>query len=149
MKIASHIFFVLVGCLSVAGSACAQQSAIDASYTKHMKQAAKEASVEVNRCKNRHMHSEFKNHVQFAACVNQAISVAYQRAGYRYPDLTEAMNAKRLDIAQRIDKKEIAESQGNKEFFDFSAQMAKEEISRDRARNVPPVTIMPSNSDNQ
>jgi len=136
-KIPSSLF-AIVGYLIFIASAYGQEVGSTAPYAQRMKQAAKEAGISVNRCKNRRMHSEFKSHVQFATCVNQAIDIAYERAGYLYPDLTAAMNAKRLDIAQRIDKKQITESQGNEEFSAFSAQMSKEEIVRDKTRKSPP-----------
>jgi hypothetical protein len=137
--------FALAGYL-VFSSAYGQNLGNAASYDKRMQQAAKEAGAAVGHCKNRRMHSELKTHAQFAACANQAIDVAYQRAGYPYPDLTAALNAKRMDIAQRLDKKQITESQGNKEFSEFSDQMAQEEIARDKARKTPPADLAPADS---
>ena len=124
----------------ILGSAYGQEAPRVASYEQRMQKAAKEASTAVNHCKNRRVHSELKTHAQFAVCINQAIDIAYQRGGYLYPDLTEALNARRLDIAKRVDKKQITESQGNSEFAEFSAQMAKEETTRNSGRNNLPLS---------
>jgi len=107
-------------------------------YDKNMQRAAKEAGASASRCKGERSRGVIKTHVQFANCVNQGISIAYERAGYLYPDLTASLNAKRLDIAQRVDQKQITETQGKAEFKEYSMQISQEEITRNRERKAAP-----------
>ena len=69
----------------------------------------------VNECRARRLSGELRTFAASVQCSNARIVQAFSVANYRYMYLIDMLAAKRLQIAQRIDRKEITEAQGQLE----------------------------------
>jgi hypothetical protein len=85
----------------------------------------------VNECKARRLSGELKTFVASVQCSNPRILQAFSAANYRYMDLITALTAKRLHIAQRIDRHEITEDRGIFENTELLNELLDAERQRD------------------
>jgi hypothetical protein len=97
-----------------------------------MQAAGNEAAAAINECKSKRLSGELKSFVQSAQCSNPRIVAAFKKASYRYLDLVTLMTAKRLQIAQRLDRNEMSEADAN-----LATQQAfSDVITTERARDA-------------
>lgn len=96
--------------------ACATQAEKTAS-------AAKEASEAKAFCAQKYPDGTAKTHLESVQCSNPLIIVAFQKAGFPYMDIIELGNAKRLDIAERLDKGVITINQADLEMKEYGLKL--------------------------
>jgi hypothetical protein len=70
---------------------------------------------------------ELKTYVQSAMCSNPGIVQAFSAVNYKHMDLIQAFAAKRLEIAEKLDRGQITETQSDRELSDFSNRIRNEE----------------------
>lgn len=99
-----------------------------------MQTAGNEAASAINECKAKRLAGELKSFVQSAECSNPRIIAAFSKAGYRYMDLVSLMTAKRAQVAERLDRKQITEADANVAYQQAFADVITEEKSRDTLR---------------
>ncbi len=68
-----------------------------------------------------------------AQCLNDASMIAASTA--EYPDLLQRALAARLEIAQRVDAKEVSPAQGAKEYAKIESDLAAEQKKRRAAES--------------
>jgi hypothetical protein len=81
----------------------------------------------VKECKAKRLSGELNTYVQSAMCSNPAIVQAFSAVNYQHMDLIEGFAAKRLDLAERLDRGQITELQGDRELSDLSRWIRAEE----------------------
>ncbi len=96
--------------------------------------AFKETQTAINECRAKRLSGELKTFVASAQCSNPRIMQAYGAANYRYMDLIATFTAKRLQIAQKIDRSEITEAQAQFENTKLLNDIVEAERQRDNAR---------------
>lgn len=109
------------------GGLTAPQSAAEA-----LKRAGSQAEAAIIECRIKRLSGELKTYATSAECSSPRIIAAYQKAGYRYMDLISLMQAKRRELAERIDKGNLTEAQGELEFAQFMTGIKDKERQRDR-----------------
>jgi hypothetical protein len=78
-----------------------------------MQSAGREMVTAINECRAKRLAGELQSFTASAQCAGPRIIQAYSNANYRYMDLISLMVAKRLQITQRLDRKEISEADAN------------------------------------
>ncbi len=113
-----------------------QQQASPAPLTSEeaLRMAFKETQTAINECRAKRLSGELKTFVASAQCSNPRIMQAYGAANYRYMDLIATFTAKRLQIAQKIDRSEITEAQAQFENTKLLNDIVEAERQRDNAR---------------
>ena len=81
----------------------------------------------VKECKAKRLGGELKTYVQSAMCSNPGVVQAFIAVNYKHMDLIQAFAAKRLELAERLDRGQISEAQGERELSDFSNRIRGEE----------------------
>lgn len=94
------------------------------------KEAAAEGATFMKECRAKRDDGEFKGRVAEVNCYKSDYREAYAKRNYGYMDLIDLMLAKRLEIAEKIDKHKISPSQGDLEFAKFRTQLVQLEESR-------------------
>lgn len=108
-----------------------QQNGLVAAQNAALKQAGEETKTAMLDCKKKRLSGELKTYMASAECSNPRILAAYQRAGYRYMDLIYLLTAKRLALAEQVDKGTITEAQEELEAAKFMIGLVDEERRRD------------------
>src|ERR1700722_910866 len=72
--------------------------------------AQNEMVAAITECRNKRIDGTLKNFASSAQCANPRIVQAFSKANYRYMDLIAAFNAKRLEISERVDRKQLSEA---------------------------------------
>lgn len=85
----------------------------EAAQANPMTAAGNEMIAAINECRGRRLAGELKTFVASAQCANPNIIRAFSKANYRYMDLISLMAAKRMQISERLDRKEISEADAN------------------------------------
>jgi hypothetical protein len=81
----------------------------------------------VKECKARRLSGELKNYVQSAMCSNPGVVQAFSAVNYKHMDLIQGFVAKRLELAEKLDRGHITEAQSERELLDLSNRIwAKE-----------------------
>jgi hypothetical protein len=76
------------------------------------KQAARnEYQAALQECRARHVSGELKTYVEEVQCANQRFVPAFRMAGFSDMDLIEVYAARRVEIAEAADKKQLTEGQ--------------------------------------
>jgi hypothetical protein len=96
--------------------------------------AQNEMVAAITECRNKRIAGTLKTFAASAQCANPRILQAFTRANYRYMDLIEAFNAKRLEISERIDRKQLAEADAQVEAQKLFASIVEAEKQRDSIR---------------
>ena len=108
-----------------------QQPAIQAAPTTTTAQAPSDpwiaALSAVKECKIKRLGGELKTYVQSAMCSNPGIVQAFSAVNYKYMDLIRGFAAKRLELAEKLDRGQITEAQSERELSDFSNRIRNEE----------------------
>lgn len=78
-----------------------------------MQVAGEEAAAAMKECRAKRLSGELKTFVASAQCSGPRIIQAFSKANYRYMDLVVLWVAKRAQIAERLDRKEISETDAN------------------------------------
>jgi hypothetical protein len=106
------------------------QTGPNSTYT--LQQAAEEAKAGTLACKSRRLFGELKTYAASALCSNPAIIGAYKQANYRYMDLIYLFAAKRLELAEKLDSKQLTEAQFEAEYAQLANDVTNEERQRDK-----------------
>lgn len=108
-----------------------QRAAIQAASTTMVTQPGTDpwiaALLAVKECKVKRLGGELKTYVQSAMCSNPGIVQAFSAVNYKHMDLIQAFAAKRLEIAEKLDRGQITETQSDRELSDFSNRIRNEE----------------------
>lgn len=99
-------------------------------HQEAMKLAHQEAGNAIQSCRKKRLSGELKTHVESVQCSNPLVIQAYAKALYPYMDLVQLRTIKRLDIAERTDKKEITETQGLLEIREYTVKL--DDMARQR-----------------
>ena len=81
----------------------------------------------VKECKAKRLSGELKNYVQSAMCSNPGVVQAFSAVNYKHMDLIQGFVAKRLELAEELDRGQITEAQGERELSDLSNRIRAEE----------------------
>ncbi len=95
-------------------------------------QTLREAQQAIDECKAKRVSGELPTFAASVQCSNPRLIQAFSSAHYRYMDLIRRLAAKRLEIAERIDRKELSEDQGQME----NAKLMMEITEAERQRNA-------------
>jgi hypothetical protein len=93
--------------------------------------AQNEMVTAIAECRNKRIDGTLKTFVASAQCANPRILQAFTKANYRYMDLIAAFNAKRLEISERVDRKQITEADAQIETQRLFASIVEAEKQRD------------------
>jgi hypothetical protein len=96
--------------------------------------AQNEMVAAITECRNKRIDGTLKTYVASAQCANPRIVQAFSRASYRYMDLIAAFNAQRLQISERVDRKQITEADAQVEIQKLFASVVEAEKQRDSIR---------------
>ncbi len=96
--------------------------------------AQNEMVAAITECRNKRIDGTLKTFVASAQCANPRIVQAYSKANYRYMDLIAALNAKRIQISERVDRKQLTEADAQVENQKLFASIVEVEKQRDSIR---------------
>jgi hypothetical protein len=111
-----------------------QASRVPLTGEEALRAAFKETETAMNECRTRRLSGELKTFVASVQCSNPRIVQAFGAANYRYMDLIATFTAKRLQVAQRIDRNELTESQAQSENTKLFNEIVEVERQRDNGR---------------
>jgi hypothetical protein len=123
--------------LSTTPQPVAQQAPPASTHTNQVvfSKALREAQQAINECKAKRVSGELPTFAASAQCSNPRLIQAFSAAHYRYIDLIQVLAARRLEIAKRIDRKELTEDQAQLEYARLMMKITAVERQRDvRAR---------------
>jgi hypothetical protein len=81
----------------------------------------------VKECKAKRLSGELKTYVQSAMCSNPDVVQAFSAVNYKHMDLIQGFVAKRLELAEELDRRQITEAQGERELSDLANRIRAEE----------------------
>jgi len=116
------------------GAPLPPQASISQPAQDPMAIAQTEMIAAITECRNKRIDSKLKTFVASAQCSNPRIVQAFSNANYRYMDLIAAFNAQRLQISERVDRKQITEADAQVETQQLFANIVEAEKQRDSAR---------------
>jgi hypothetical protein len=96
--------------------------------------AQNEMVAAITECRNRRIDGILNTFVASAQCANPRIVQAYSKANYRYMDLIAAFTTKRVQISERVDRKQITEADAQVETQKLFASIVEAEKQRDSIR---------------
>ncbi|MGA2056012.1 MAG: hypothetical protein ABSG88_11930 [Bradyrhizobium sp.] len=96
--------------------------------------AQSEMVAAITECRNKRIDGTLKTFVASAQCSNPRIVQAFSKANYRYMDLIAAFNAQRLQISERVDRKQLSEADAQIETQKLFASIVEAEKQRDSIR---------------
>jgi hypothetical protein len=96
--------------------------------------AGNEMVAAINECRAKRLAGELQSFTASAQCAGPRIIQAYRKANYRYLDLVSLMVAKRLQISERLDRKEISEADANVALQQAFSDTITAEKARDAMR---------------
>jgi Transglycosylase SLT domain len=73
----------------------------------------------VKECKAKRLSGELKTYVQSAMCSNPGVVQAFSAVNYKHMDLIQGFAAKRLELAEKLDRRQITEAQVSANFQTF------------------------------
>jgi Transglycosylase SLT domain len=85
------------------------------------------ALAAVKECKVKRLSGELKTYVQSAMCSNPGIVRAFGAVNYKRMDLIQGFAAKRSELAEKLDRGQITEAQGERELSDLSNRIRAED----------------------
>jgi hypothetical protein len=94
--------------------------------------ANKEAERAIIECRAKRLSGELKTFVASAQCAGPRIMQAYSAANYRYMDLIALFVAKRLRVAEKLDRDEMSEIQAQLENTKDFSQIVEAQQRRDK-----------------
>ena len=100
---------------------------IPASVTTNLDSKIEAATTE---CRARRLKGELKNYRESTLCSNDKIATAFRDSGYAHMDLIAEFNARRIAIAEKIDRNKLTEAQGQEENRRLFLAVAAEEQRR-------------------
>jgi hypothetical protein len=101
-----------------------------------MTAAGNEMIAAINECRGRRLAGELKTFVASAQCANPRITQAFSKANYRYMDLVTLMAVKRMQISERLDRKEISEADANVQLQQAFTDVVTAEKLRDASTSA-------------
>gem|GEM_PF-6703605 len=103
------------------------------------KQALEAATLAEKDCEIKRTHGEISTYQASAQCSIPKIKEAFQNINFRYMDLVDSYTKNKNKIAQRIDKNEITEKQGQDELDEIRRTLLDEAKKRNE-HNVEFIT---------
>ena len=91
----------------------------------------REAQQAIDECKAKRVSGELPTFAASVQCSNPRLIQAFGAAHYRYMDLIQMLAAKRLEIAKKIDRKELTEDQAKLEYAKLAMEITEAERQRD------------------
>jgi hypothetical protein len=95
--------------------------------------ALKETQRVIDECRAKRISGRLTTFAASVQCSNPRMIQAFNAAHYRYMDLIESLAAKRLEVAERVDRNELTEDQAKLE----NAKLFMEIIAVERQRDSP------------
>jgi hypothetical protein len=120
--------------VAAAPPAAAAQAPQANSAQANLQAASNEMATAINECRAKRISGEFESFVQSAQCSNPRIMQAFRKANYRYMDLIALMVAKRTQISERLDHKEISEADAGVALQQAFTDVVTAERARDAMR---------------
>jgi hypothetical protein len=99
-----------------------------------IKAALQQTQLAAGLCRAKRLSGELPSHAASAQCANPPMLQAFNAAHYRYMDLIQFFAAQRLEVADKIDRGEMTEQQGQVETQKLFASILATERQRDAAR---------------
>jgi hypothetical protein len=96
-----------------------------------LNRATKQAQAAINECKAERLNEELSTAAASVQCSNPRVIQAFDAVHYRYMDLIRALAEKRLEVAQKIDRKELTEDQAQVEYAKLFMELLAAERQRD------------------
>ena len=93
----------------------------------------REAQRAIDECRAKRLRGELPTFAASVQCSNPRMIQAFNAAHYRYMDLIETLAAKRLEVAERIDRNELTEDQAKLENAKLYMEIVAAERRRDSA----------------
>jgi hypothetical protein len=109
-----------------------QQAIPAATPNDPVKVAGKETNAAILECRAKRLRGELKTYLQSAQCSNPLILRAFSAAHYKYMDLIGLFTAKRAEVAEKLDRHEMTETQAQAE----NARIFSEIVDIERRRNA-------------
>jgi hypothetical protein len=86
-----------------------------------------EAASAAKICKVKRLGGQLKTYVQSATCSNAGIVQVFSAANYKHMDLIQEFAAKRLELADKLDRGQITEAQSDRQLLDLYSRIRNEE----------------------
>lgn len=96
--------------------------------------AVNEMAAAINECRAKRLAGELRSYVESAECSNPRIIQAFSNVNYRYMDLVTLMVAKRTQIGERLDRKQISEADAGVAYQQAFTDIVTAEKARDAMR---------------
>lgn len=100
-------------------------------YIDGIKEAHRLADYAIQECMQKRLSGKLSTHADEAKCSNGNIEAVFSSANYMYMDLQKLVNAKRLEIAEKVDSRELTEAQGELELAEFKVHVNEMAMRRD------------------
>lgn len=91
----------------------------------------KKTQPAINKCSLRRLRGELPTFAASAECSNRLLIAAFNAAHYKYMDLIKYLAAKRLEVAEQIDRGKLTEEQARQEAMKIMMQIIAAERERD------------------
>jgi hypothetical protein len=91
----------------------------------------KEAQRAIDECRAKRLSKELVTFAASVQCSNPRLIQSFRAVHYRYMDLIEFLAMKRLEVAEKIDRKELTEDQAQLEYAKLMNEIAAAERQRD------------------
>lgn len=127
--------FVVAASLSGCGAIRQQQQqqAMEehqAAIKKVFQERDAEVKAALKECRDKRISGELKTYVEAAKCSSPKIFDAYQKENYPYMDLVNLYVAKRVEIAGKLDKKKLTESEADLKIAEVTTELTNEQRRR-------------------
>ena len=99
-----------------------------------MRAALKEAETAINECRAKRLSGELRTYAESAKCSNPRIAQSFNAANYRYMDLIEWLAEQRLQLAYKMDRREMTDEQARAASKKLFTAIVDEERRREAAR---------------
>jgi hypothetical protein len=86
--------------------------------------------TEIKSCEDQLNNGVLKTFVQVEICISAVRTRAFEDVKYRHMDILYTLNGSRLRVAERIDLREISETQGKALFAELTATALREQNRR-------------------
>lgn len=91
----------------------------------------RDAQPAINECRLRRLRGELPTFAASAECSNRRLIAAFSAAHYKYMDLIQYLAAKRVEVAEQIDRRELTEDQARQQSMKIIMQIIATEQKRD------------------
>jgi len=92
-------------------------------YIASLKASLRESAAAGQECADKRKSGKLKNHRESVECSNPQIQKVFEHNGFPRMDLVAQYMEKRLELAEKMDRHEITQSQGDKESQEYGARI--------------------------